>query len=252
MFDLLVRGEIIARVPLELIQLQKQYRDPDGGMLQVVSVPHFELADKQHIALRGPSGTGKTTLLHLIAGIVTPDSGKVLLNGTDVAKLGEAQRDIFRGQHVGCIFQQHHLLDGFTALENVMLGMSFAGRTVDRSFAEHLLDEVGMSARLKYQPTTLSIGQRQRVAVARALANKPSLVLADEPTGALDPKNAAAVAELIARLCNENDAMLLLVSHDEAIVQRFGTVVNLDDINHAGESAESKDAEATTSAGAQS
>ena len=141
----------------------------------------------EQVALIGSSGSGKTTLLHLIAGILAPDSGSIVFKipdeGTmDIAKMSEAHRDVFRGRHIGYIFQTHHLLSGFTALENVLLGMSFTGRRPDRAWARHLLVEVGLADRLNYKPEKLSVGQQQRVAVARALANKPKLVLADEPT----------------------------------------------------------------------
>src|SRR5207302_4285353 len=142
----------------------------------------------------------------------------------DITKLSEAQRDVFRGAHVGYIFQTHHLLGGFTALENVLLGMSFTGRKSDRPWAKRLLDEVGLSDRLDYKPEKLSVGQQQRVAVARALANRPKLVLADEPTGALDVKSAQVVLDLIRRLCSEVGASLLMVSHDPTLTRQLPRV----------------------------
>src|SRR5207302_8229451 len=151
----------------------------------------------------------------------------------DITKLSEAQRDVFRGAHVGYIFQTHHLLGGFTALENVLLGMSFTGRKPDRPWAKRLLDEVGLTNRADYKPEKLSVGQQQRVAVARALANRPRLVLADEPTGALDANNAQQVLELIRKLCDEVKASLLLVSHDPVITNQFPRVVMLAELNRA-------------------
>jgi ABC-type lipoprotein export system ATPase subunit len=158
------------------------------------------------------------------------------VNGViDLARLSEAQRDVFRGQHVGYVFQTHHLLPGFTALENVLLGMSFTGRRHDPQWARHLLNEVGLSDRVDYKPEKLSVGQQQRVAVARALANRPRLVLADEPTGALDPGNAQSVLELIRKLCTEIGASLLLVSHDQAITRQLPRVVTLAELNRASQ-----------------
>jgi putative ABC transport system ATP-binding protein len=151
----------------------------------------------------------------------------------DLARVSEAQRDVFRGRHIGYIFQTHHLLPGFTALENVLLGMSFTGRAHDPSWATHLLNEVGLAERLHYKPGKLSVGQQQRVAVARALANRPSLVLADEPTGALDASNAQQVLELIRKLCREVKASLLLVSHDPVVTKQFPRVVTLAELNRA-------------------
>ena len=153
----------------------------------------------------------------------------------DLAQLSEAQRDVFRGRNIGYIFQTHHLLGGFTALENVLLGMSFTGRSPDRDWARHLLNEVGLAERLHYKPERLSVGQQQRVAVARALANRPKLVLADEPTGALDVKNAQQVLDLIRSLCGEVSASLLLVSHDLNIANQLPRVVTLAELNRASQ-----------------
>jgi len=223
---------------IAISQLKKAYVAPDGSRLAVIDVQELHVADAEQVALIGSSGSGKTTLLHLIAGILTPDSGRILFelgaDGTvDVARLSEPQRDVFRGRHVGYVFQTHHLLPGFTALENVLLGMSFTGRRHDPAWAQHLLAEVGMSDRLHYKPAKLSVGQQQRVAVARALANRPRLVLADEPTGALDPGNAQQVLDLIRTLCAEVKSSLLLVSHDLSIAQQLPRVLTLADINRA-------------------
>lgn len=225
---------------LALHELAKRYVAPDGSAVPVIDVPAFAVADGEQVALVGGSGTGKTTLLHLIAGILVPDAGRIVydnLDGqqgsTDIARLGESERDVFRGRYIGYIFQTHHLLPGFTALENVLLGMSFTGRAHDPAWAKHLLNEVGLSERLNFRPEKLSVGQQQRVAVARALANRPRLVLADEPTGALDPKNAQAVLDLVRKLCTEVGASLLLVSHDPQISQQLSRVVSLAELNRA-------------------
>lgn len=220
-----------------LENLRKQYVAPDGSTVPVVDVPHFRLEDGEQVALVGSSGSGKTTLLHLIAGILTPDSGSIRFDADgqtfDLAKLSEAERDVFRGRHIGYIFQTHHLLGGFTALENVLLGMSFTGRKHDTEWARHLLREVGLADRLDYKPGKLSIGQQQRVAAARALANRPKLVLADEPTGALDVKNAQQVLSLIQKLCTEIGAGLLLVTHDPEVMNKLPRAVTLAELNRA-------------------
>jgi putative ABC transport system ATP-binding protein len=242
-----------------LEHLKKQYVAPDGAAVPVIDIEEFRLGDGEQVALVGGSGTGKTTLLHLIAGILAPDSGRILFGSDgpatvrqpesavlpyrspqksapgqiDIASLSEAQRDQFRGRYMGYIFQTHHLLPGFTAMENVLLGMSFTGRSHDPAWARRLLEEVGLSDRLDYKPGKLSVGQQQRVAVARALANRPKLVLADEPTGALDPRTAQQVLELIRKLCTEVGASLLLVSHDPAIVQQLPSAVSLAELNRA-------------------
>ncbi len=215
--------------------LRKHYPAPDGGIVAVLNVPRFELLGGEQVALLGGSGTGKTTLLHAIAGIVQSDSGRVQVShqgeSSDLTQLSEAARDIFRGKHIGYIFQTHHLLPGFTALENVLLGMSFTGRKPDRDWAKKLLVEVGLGDRLDYKPAKLSVGQQQRVAVARALANRPTLVLADEPTGALDPATAQQVLDLIRKLCREINASLILVTHDMSIASQMERVVKLDELN---------------------
>ena len=236
---------------LAIEQLRKSFTAPDGSTLSVVDIESLRIAAGQQVALVGSSGSGKTTLLHLIAGILVPDSGRILFylddapartpdqadaspgkgRCVDIAQLPEAQRDIFRGRYMGYIFQVHHLLAGFTALENVLLGMSFTGRRHDAAWARHLLDRVGLSDRMDYKPDKLSVGQQQRVAVARALANRPKLVLADEPTGSLDRANARQVLALIRELCAEVGAMLLLVSHDPQITGQFGRVLTLSELN---------------------
>jgi putative ABC transport system ATP-binding protein len=222
-------------VAVHIQNLRKTYVAPDGSAVPVINVQQLSIADGEQVALVGSSGSGKTTLLHLIAGILTPDQGSIHFGvnraSTDITTLSEADRDIFRGQFIGYIFQTHHLLPGFTALENVLLGMSFTGRGHDPGWARQLLAEVGMSDRLNYRPEKLSVGQQQRVAVARALANRPSLVLADEPTGALDAANAQQVLDLIRKLCGEVKASLLLVSHDQNIARQLPRVVELSELS---------------------
>ena len=215
--------------------LTKNYVAPDGSTTAVLDVPHFEIADGEQVAMIGTSGSGKTTLLHAIAGIVKPDGGSIRFGDTaDLTQLSESQRDVFRGKNLGYVFQTHHLLHGFTALENVVLGMSFAGKSADKAWAEKLLREVGLGDRLHYKPAKLSVGQQQRVAVARALANRPKLVLADEPTGALDAVNSRQVLVLIRKLCDEIGASLLLVTHDRDLAAELPRVVDLAEINRAG------------------
>lgn len=217
---------------LEITDLQKNYRDPEGSLLRVVDVPAFTLNDREQVALRGESGSGKTTLLHLIAGILKADHGTIRIAGREMTGLAEAGRDQLRAQSIGYIFQTFNLLQGCTCLENVLLGMKF-GPGIDRPFAEELLRRVGLSDKLRHLPRQLSVGQQQRVAVARALANRPKLVLADEPTGNLDHVNAAASLKLIREACRENGAALLLVSHDREVLGGFERVLDLQTLNRA-------------------
>ena len=217
---------------LEINNLTKSYTSPEGEILPVIDVPEFALERGGQLALRGESGSGKTTFLNLIAGILRPDGGRIYFDGEDVTALPEPERDRRRADKIGYIFQTFNLLQGYTAFENVLLGMMF-GKGTDRDFALSLLRRVGLENRVDYKPGQLSVGQQQRVAVARALAGRPALVLADEPTGNLDFKTAGAAASLIREVCAENGAALLLVSHDENILGGFENVRDLKDINRA-------------------
>lgn len=221
---------------LSIQDLRKSYRRPGGGgeAVAVVDVAEFALAAGTQLALRGESGSGKTTFLNLIAGIVAPEAGTVVLDGRELGALGEAGRDRLRAETIGYIFQTFNLLQGHTVLENVELGMAF-GRGVDRAQAAALLRRVGLGDRLAHFPRQLSTGQQQRVAVARALANRPKLVLADEPTGNLDRRNARESLALIREVCRENGAALLLVSHDEEVLAQFEDVREFAAMNRAAE-----------------
>ena len=215
---------------LEVTDLQKSFIAPDGARHRIVNVKQFGLGEKAQLALSGESGSGKTTFLNLIAGILKPDAGNITIAGQPMSALNEPQRDRLRATTIGYIFQTFNLLQGYTCLENVLLGMSF-GPGVDRPFAEELLRRVGLGERLKHYPRQLSTGQQQRVAVARALANRPKLVLADEPTGNLDHANARAALALIRETCQERGAALLLVSHDRDVLAEFKSVQDLRQIN---------------------
>ncbi|MCX8155286.1 MAG: ABC transporter ATP-binding protein [Verrucomicrobiae bacterium] len=205
---------------LELQGLRKSFSTPTGEVRRVVDIPELSVDSGEQVGVFGPSGSGKTTLLHLIAGILRPDAGRILLQGRDLTPLREPQLDRVRAESIGLIFQSFNLLQGFTALENVALGMAF-GRGVDWQRARHLLGRVGLAAYADYRPGQLSTGQQQRVAVARALAPKPALVLADEPTASLDEAHAQAALKLIRELCQEESAALMLVSHDPAVLRSF-------------------------------
>ncbi|MCX7718782.1 MAG: ABC transporter ATP-binding protein [Candidatus Sumerlaeaceae bacterium] len=220
---------------LEISELTKSYPVPGGGeprRVTVVDVPRFVVSAGEQVALEGPSGSGKTTLLHLIAGIVAPTSGRIVVAGHDMTALGEAARDKVRARHIGYVFQTFNLLQGCTALENVAMGMAF-GTGVEAGRARELLERVGLADRADFLPRQLSSGQQQRVAVARALANRPALVLADEPTGNLDRRRAREALALMREVCAESGAALLLVSHDHDILSQFGRVETMAAINRA-------------------
>ncbi len=215
---------------LTVTNLEKTYVSPEGSQSRIINVPHFEIDTGKQIALRGSSGTGKTTFLNLIAGILQADSGHIVVAGEEITALSESERDRLRAHYIGYIFQTFNLLAGYTALENVMLGMMF-GTGIETDFAQYLLERVGLGDRMQYRPSQLSVGQQQRVAVARAVANRPRLVLADEPTGNLDYHHANEAVTLIREICHENNAALLIVSHDSEVLGRFEEVKDFTQVN---------------------
>lgn len=185
---------------------------------------HFHAAEGDHVALWGPSGCGKSTMLNLVSGLLRPDAGKVIVDGQEIQNLSEGKLDHFRGDRLGFVFQTFNLLSPFTALQNVMLAMRFsdtipAGEWKPR--ATFLLERVGLSHRLHSKPRTMSVGEQQRVAIARALANKQRIIVADEPTGSLDPKNAEAIMNLFLEICAEEKVTMLLVTHDKELAARL-------------------------------
>jgi ABC-type lipoprotein export system ATPase subunit len=187
-----------------------------GGKAVAFDLAALQVAVGEQVAFTGPSGCGKSTLLNLVSGLRRVDHGEIRVAGTDVAQLGASAMDEFRGLTMGFVFQGFNLLDSFSALENVEIGMRF-GRSPSRgrrAHARELLEKVGLKDRLHSFPGQLSAGERQRVAVARAVANRPKLLLADEPTGALDPDTATEVFALIRGICREENCALMFVTHD--------------------------------------
>ncbi|MDB2576474.1 ABC transporter ATP-binding protein [bacterium] len=217
---------------LELRDVRRAFRSPDGEDQLILDVPSFEVEGGQQVAIAGTSGSGKTTFLNIIAGLLAPTSGEVVWDGDVVSGMGEAKRDAWRARELGYVFQTFNLLGGYTALENVTLGMMF-GPGPDRAFATSLLERLGLADRLRHRPAQLSIGQQQRVALARALANRPRLVLADEPTGNLDPRFALEALGLLRELCREQGAALICVSHDPRVLDDFGDALDFAVLNRA-------------------
>ena len=213
---------------LEIAELKKSYVAPDGARTPIIDVAQFALAAGRQVAMEGASGSGKTTLLHLIAGILQPDSGRIAIAGEEMTALGEAGRDRLRARRIGYVFQTFNLLQGYTALENVLLGQMF-GAGVDEARARELLARVGLASRLSYRPRQLSVGQQQRVALARALVTKPLVLLADEPTGNLDSANSASVLELITALVKENGTTLVMATHSLEAAKICRRIVRLKD-----------------------
>jgi putative ABC transport system ATP-binding protein len=196
----------------------RREREPVG-----LSFQDLDLARGEHAVVVGPSGSGKTTLLHLLAGLLVASAGTVRVAGRDLATLSEAGRDRYRAASVGYVFQDFHLIDGYTALENVVVGLGLAGvRGADRvGRARRALERLGLGARLHHLPRRLSTGERQRVALARAVAPAPSLLLADEPTAHLDRARASDAMALLREVAVDLDAVLLVATHDPWVVEGF-------------------------------
>lgn len=218
---------------LNIINLKKSYRDPTGENLLILDIPEFTVAAGEQVVLRGESGCGKTTLLHIISGLVSCDSGSILLDGVELTKYSEAGRDRIRAAKMGYVFQTFNLLPAFTAIENVKIGMKFSRKGVSHARAKELLEKVGLGSRLNYLPKQLSVGQQQRVAVARALANQPRLLLADEPTANVDPANQTTIIELIQEVCRAEQVAILIVTHSDEVARKFGRVDRFEEINKA-------------------
>ena len=222
---------------LSLERVRKDFTDPAGKVETILNVPDFRLEAREQVALAGASGEGKTTLLHVIAGILRPDAGAVVLETRrgvrDLAQLSEPERDRVRAHEIGIVFQSFELLGAFSALENVLFGMAF-GPGMERGRAQALLERLGLGERLHHRPAALSIGQRQRVAIARAIAHRPRLVLADEPTGSLDPAASREALALLSEVCQEEAAALLVVTHDTDVFNAFPRRLRLADLNRAG------------------
>jgi putative ABC transport system ATP-binding protein len=211
--------------------VRKSYREPDGSQLAILDVSRLSVAAGEQVVIRGRSGGGKTTLLNAIAGLTTVDSGRILLNGTDVTRIPEVGRDRFRARHIGFVFQTFNLLAGFSALENVLLGMTFTGQRRDTRRAQDLLERVGLRHRLTHKPAALSVGEQQRVAVARALVNRPLMLLADEPTANIDPAHQQQVIDLLREVCAIENVAMLLVTHADEVSNQFERVEHLEEIN---------------------
>ncbi len=203
---------------LTLTDIHRWYGDA-GNRVQVLDGVDLTLKARESVAIVGPSGSGKSTLLHIAGLLDKPNRGQVIVNGQDTAQMTDAQLSAIRNQHMGFVYQHHHLLREFTATENV--GMpGLIGGTANPTRAVNLLKEVGLGHRLNHYPTQLSGGEQQRVAIARALMNKPSLLLADEPTGNLDPHTAEAVTDMLFSLIEKEDMAALIVTHNMDLARR--------------------------------
>jgi len=216
---------------LRAINIGKSYHDGARNELHVLNNISFSLDRGETVAIIGSSGSGKTTLLNILGGLDEPTSGQILLDDLDVHKLSERQRCLTRNKHFGFIYQFHHLLPEFSALENVAMPLLINGDSVDaaRTRAEKVLNDVGLKNRIEHKPSELSGGERQRAAIARALIHQPDCILADEPTGNLDRKNAEQSINLIIDLNKEYGTSLVIVTHDLKIAERMSSIYTLED-----------------------
>lgn len=214
---------------IEIRDLTKIYGD--GVEIRALDGVNLNIEQGEFLAIVGPSGSGKSTLLNQIGILDTPTSGTILLDGIDVTKMSDKQRSTTRNQKLGFIFQYHHLLPDFNALENVMMPLLINGvkRSKAKESARLMLEEVGLGDRMDHRTTQLSGGQNQRVAIARALVNKPSIVIGDEPTGNLDTKASENIYELLRRLNREHNQTFILVTHDERMAVKTDRIIRLVD-----------------------
>ena len=187
----------------------------------VLRLDEFVLEPESNILVVGPSGCGKTTLLHLIAGLLLPTSGSVVVDGQDLSALSPPARDRFRGRHIGIVLQQFHLLPTLTAMQNLLVAQSIAGLPIDRPAALSMLNALGVDERIGAYPHQLSVGQQQRVAIARALVNRPKLLLADEPTSNLDDDSCASVADLLLGATRQHAVSLVIATHDSRLKSKI-------------------------------
>lgn len=213
---------------IEVTQLRKTYAS-GGGQLTVLDGVSFSLAKGESLAIVGPSGSGKTTLLGLCAGLDLPSAGTVSLLGMNLASMSEDGRAVFRGEHVGFVFQNFQLLPTLTALENVMVPLELRGISGAEKRARELLAEVGLAKRESHYPVQLSGGEQQRVALARAFINQPRLLFADEPTGNLDGANGGHITELLFDLNHRSGSALVMVTHDLELASQCGRLLKLRD-----------------------
>ena len=213
---------------LKTINLSKSY-GKGSTKVQALKNVNIEINNGEFVAIVGPSGSGKSTLLHLIGGVDRPTEGKVILDGTDVYSLKEKELSILRRRKIGFVFQFYNLIPVLTAKENILMPLLLDGKKPDEKYLDELIDILGIKDRLDHLPSELSGGQQQRVSIGRALANKPSIILADEPTGNLDSKNSKEIIELLRYSAKRYNQTLLVITHDLNIAGMADRIVRIED-----------------------
>lgn len=217
-------------VVLKCERVSKSYHD--GALsVDVLKGLDFEVAAGQSVSIIGSSGSGKSTLLHILGGLDMPSEGRVVLMGNDLGQMSQKQLGVLRNQYLGFVYQFHHLLPEFSALENVMMPLLIAkkSKVEAEAVAAAMLEKVGLKQRMLHRPSELSGGERQRAAIARALVTRPKCLLADEPTGNLDRKNAQNVLDMMLDLKSELGTSLIVVTHDDELASRFDRVMTMAD-----------------------
>ena len=220
---------------IKLKDIRMDYVD-NGTKIEALKLKEINIEDGKQVAFIGSSGCGKTTLFNLISGMITPTEGTVDVNDVDLTTLTEVERDLFRANHIGYIFQDFNLFPEFTVLQNVIIPMSFSKRYSKKEMnelAKEILKKVGMIDKINQKVKTLSGGEKQRVAIARSIVNKPDVILADEPTGNLDYKNGAKIMELITQIAKEEKATLVVITHNNSQLDMFDEVINIEELNQA-------------------
>ncbi|MBX2897050.1 MAG: ATP-binding cassette domain-containing protein [Cyclobacteriaceae bacterium] len=192
-----------------------------------IAFTDLDITSGDQFLLLGESGSGKTTLLHLLGGLLKNQKGTIEVNGTSITNLSEHELDRFRGKHYGFIFQRNHLLAALTVEQNLLMAPYLAGLNQDKARVEEVLEQLGIAEQKKRRIQELSLGQAQRVAIARAVLNKPSVILADEPTSALDDKNCDRVSELLVSVAQQNQATLIIATHDQRLKNRIHNLIQL-------------------------
>ncbi len=213
---------------LEIKNLCKEYGKGETKVDALKDVS-FEVEQGEFVAIVGPSGSGKSPLLHILGGVDTPTSGEVIISGTDIGKLNENNLAIFRRRQIGLIYQFYNLIPILNVEENMTLPILLDGKKPDKKLLKDLVEKLGLKDRLKHLPNQLSGGQQQRVSIGRALINHPALLLADEPTGNLDSKNSKEIISLLRKFNRENNQTVIIITHDERIALSADRVITIED-----------------------
>lgn len=220
---------------MESLALQIKNLKFSYGEHPILQIPHFEIQKGEKVFLLGPSGSGKSTLLELVAGILKPAGGDLWINGENISQFSLTALDHFRAENIGYIFQSFNLIPFLSVLENIQLPFLFQKNSYDEALLKSLIERLGLGAFVERTVSQLSVGQQQRVAVARALLKRPKMILADEPTSALDYDHREGFLKLLFELCAQEEITVLFVSHDRSMEKLFDRSVNLKDLNLVGQ-----------------